>query len=39
MKLGTGKSFCSTQHICRNRLDRITKSYSCYRNDQFGINI
>jgi len=38
MKLGIGSSFCSTQYI-RNRPDRITISYSCHRNDRFGINI
>jgi len=39
MKLGTDPSFCCTQYICRNRPDRITISYSCNRNEGFGIII
>jgi len=39
MKLGTGPSFCYTQYICWNRQDRITKSYSCHRNDRVENNI
>jgi len=39
MQTGTYLSFCCPQYIFRNRLDRITISFSCHKNDRFGINI
>jgi len=39
VKLGRGRSLCSTQYIYQNRTHRITKLYSCHRNDRFEIRL